>query len=168
MKQNLLIKHNFISRKGSATVMALIFLLFFVVAGAGWAAMMAKEEGTATGDTNAQQAWYAAEAGMKRAQVELLSKNTGDGWEWLAGSADVPSDKFVNLETGKSPVDNAKPMYGVAISYPDSAAKKTVYLSTTQPMVTTTNTTTVYTITSIGKYKDSMRKIIKTFSVKAT
>jgi len=167
MKKKLLRNNNFISRKGSATVMALMFLLFFVVAGASWAAMMSKEEETATGDKNAQQAWYAAEAGVKRAQVELLNKNTGEGWDWLSNSTTIPSGKFMELKSGVASTVDDVPRYGVAISYLNSSGTA-VYLSTTQPMITSAGTSTAYTITSVGKYKDSTRTITKKFTITVT
>ena len=165
MKQSLFTKNNFISSKGSATVMALMFLLFFVVAGAGWAAMMAKEEGTAAGDTNAQQAWYAAEAGMKRAQIELVNKNTGNGWNWLSTSDTISDNKFCNIKTGESLTDDSNiPIYGVYVEY-TYGGKKNV-LATTKAM--STNTPVPYTITSVGKYRGSTRTITKIFTITIT
>ena len=165
MKQSLFTKNNFISSKGSATVMALMFLLFFVVAGAGWAAMMAKEEGTAAGDTNAQQAWYAAEAGMKRAQIELVNKNTGNGWNWLSESVTIPDNKFVALISGETSTDDNVPRYGVYVAYPYGNATQTI-LATTKTMSTTDGM--YYVITSIGKYKGSTRTITKKFKINIT
>jgi len=157
MKQNLLIKHNFISRKGSATVMALIFLLFFVVAGAGWAGMMAAENKTAIADEGAQQASYAAEAGLKRAMMELRAGNTTN-WDWLADNAKISATDNLRLVTtgAKAASDSTDARYGVYITYtvPSDATPKVVK---TAGISTSKTVQAKYTIYAVGYYRGTVK-----------
>ena len=68
------------SQKGSVTVIALIMLLFLVILCGGWIMMMTQEKTNALSDSKQQQAWYAAEAGYKRAAILLGQKE--ENWNW--------------------------------------------------------------------------------------
>ena len=52
-------------QKGSVCVLALMFLLVISIVGAAWLPMLNTEATHARVDADEQQAWYAAEAGMK-------------------------------------------------------------------------------------------------------
>lgn len=137
--------------------MALIFLLFFVVAGAAWAGMMAAENKTAIADEGAQQASYAAEAGLKRAMMELRAGNTS--WDWLADNANIPAnDKLMLVTTGaKAASDSTEARYGVYITYivpPDTKTKKVVKTDGIYPSKTVQAT---YTIYAVGYYRGTVK-----------
>jgi Tfp pilus assembly protein PilX len=65
------------SQRGSMAVVALVMMLFLLIAGFAWLPMLAHENKTAQNDWEEQQAWYAAEAGFVRAKTEL--NNSADG-----------------------------------------------------------------------------------------
>lgn len=140
-------------QRGSASVLALVFLLFLSVAGGAWVTMLAHENSTAMNDQKDQQAWYAAEAGMKRAKAELVyKKNSISEWQkWLTQNKNF-SNKGTTISVAKGTKNNdantAK--YAVYIGYDDT----NVYSS---GMGTGKKT---YEITSVGYYMDSA-KIIK-------
>ena len=168
MKQSLFVNHNFIRRKGSATVMALLFLLFFTIIGVAWAAMMNMEVTTSSADIDEQQAWYAAEAGVKRAQVEILNKNTN--WSWLnEGTVEPKNFKLIGLESGTTSTETDKAKYGVQISYIlKGSTGNPTYLTQSNQAIPLTVGTWIYTIKSIGKYKQSNRVLTKTYSITVT
>jgi len=156
MKRSLFIKTKFINRKGSATVMALLFLLFFTIIGVAWAAMMNMESTSSAADKDEQQAWYAAESGVKKAQVELLNQNTK--WSWLATTV-TGTDNYVALANDAQ--------YRVCIYYfaeTDTTKRNPIFLSSSKSMVTGSGSTT-YIIKSIGKYKDSTRTLSKEYTI---
>ena len=54
-------------QRGSVTVIAIVMLLFLMVVAIAWLPMMTIEKTAASSDYREQQAWYAAEAGYKKA-----------------------------------------------------------------------------------------------------
>lgn len=61
------------SRKGSITVIALVMLLFLALLSGAWIIMLTQEKTNAYSDEKQQQAFYAAEAGYKRAALLLTN-----------------------------------------------------------------------------------------------
>lgn len=51
--------------RGSAAVIAVVFMMFLLIIGIGFLPLMSSEVKHATMDTEEQKAWYAAEAGIK-------------------------------------------------------------------------------------------------------
>lgn len=72
-------------QRGSVTVIAIVMLLFLMVVAIAWLPMMTMEKTAASSDYREQQAWYAAEAGYKRAVAELSAGN--NYWNWLSPEA---------------------------------------------------------------------------------
>ena len=150
------------SQKGSTTVIALIMLLFLVILCGGWIVMMTQEKTNALADARQQQAWYAAEAGYKRAAVLLGKKETT--WDWTTNStSDVTAfnkgtfNRKVDLQTltvnGSDLKDTTNnPWYAVHV---DQIASDT-YSS----YPTSSGASQNYAITSVGEYMGE-RKIIK-------
>ena len=68
-------------QRGSVTVIAIVMLLFLMVVAIAWLPMMTIEKTAASSDYREQQAWYAAEAGYKKAVAALDNKNSN--WTWL-------------------------------------------------------------------------------------
>ena len=64
------------SQRGSVTVIAIAMLLFLMLIAVAWLPMMTMEKTAASSDYREQQAWYAAEAGYKRAVAQLEAGNT--------------------------------------------------------------------------------------------
>ena len=63
---------NFVQKqRGSVTVIAVVMLLFLMIIAIAWLPMMTMEKTAASSDYREQQAWYAAEAGYKRAIAAL-------------------------------------------------------------------------------------------------
>ena len=58
-------------QRGSVTVIAVVMLLFLMIIAIAWLPMMTMEKTAASSDYREQQAWYAAEAGYKRAIASL-------------------------------------------------------------------------------------------------
>lgn len=159
------------SQKGSVTVIALIMLLFLVIIGGAWTIMMTQEKTNAFADEKQQQAWYAAEAGYKRAAILLTRTSTdwNSDWSWTTYDDDKWKDGSSNGKTADlTKVDLAttsilssdsdilnKPWYSVHINLKsgttvgDSIGKTYAHPSSTQ----------IFTITSIGQYMGE-RKII--------
>ena len=136
--------------RGSASVLALIMLLFLAFAGGSWVMMLAHENATALSDEKEQQAWYAAEAGMKRAKVELEAKNSG--WDWLTSAEQFSKNNFDYQKVNKDQNDSyAK--YGVFIAPRGS----------TSLISGTPTTDTEYDITSVGEYMGTTKVIKDTF-----
>ena len=71
-------------QRGSVTVMSLAMLLFLMVVAVAWLPMMTMEKTAAASDYREQQAWYAAEAGYKRAVAQLEAGNSK--WSWLSAA----------------------------------------------------------------------------------
>ncbi len=127
-------------QKGSAAVMALIFMLFLSLAGGAWVTMLAHENATAMNDEKDQQAWYAAEAGMKRAKAEIVAKN-GD-MIWLTDDNKFPKKgKTIAVDTGKDSSDANKALYAVYVGN------------------TTEDSRVTHKIISVGYYMDSTKII---------
>ena len=105
-------------KRGSVTVIALVFLLFLAILGGSWIVMMTQEKTNAMADQKQQQAWYAAEAGYKRALMQIKKKNSD--WTWLtsASSFDAKNYKFWNLNKLQEPGTGTttEPVYAVYIS----------------------------------------------------
>lgn len=151
------------SQKGSITVIALIMLLFLVVLGGAWAIMMTQEKTNALTDEKQQQAWYAAEAGFKRAAVLLTqtSANWNKDFSWTTTNAtnfnSNDRDKLIKIDLKTlEAVTNTKdvkdqPWYAVHIQ----ADGTDIGDSYSRPTAATT-----FTVTSIGDYMGE-RKIIK-------
>lgn len=57
------------SNRGSAAVISLIFMMFLLIIGVGFMPLMSSEVKHASMDMDEQQAWYAAEAGIKYAKA---------------------------------------------------------------------------------------------------
>ena len=150
-------------RKGSATIMALIFMLFLSIAGGAWVMMLAQENKVAASDEMEQKAWYAAEAGRKRAEAELSAKieaneNINAGWDWLAKDREVnETTDFIVLATGEAlpndgDIKSQVVKYGVYMGYEDNGQM----IDITKEARTGTVT---YQIYAVGVYGD-MRKVI--------
>lgn len=127
-------------QRGSAAVMALVFMLFLSLAGGAWVTMLAHENATAMNDEKDQQAWYAAEAGMKRAKAEIVAKN-GD-MIWLTDDNKFPNKgKTIAVDTGKDSSDANKALYAVYVGN------------------TTEDSRVTHKIISVGYYMDSTKII---------
>jgi len=157
------------SRKGSITVIALIMLLFLVIVCGAWIVMMTQEKTNAFADEKQQQAWYAAEAGYKRAAVLLTQSkaNWDDKWDWTTKNYDNFKNgnvKKINLknlsEISSTDKDSeGTPWYAVNINEitSDSYSYPTAGLHT-------------FTIRAMGEYMGE-RKIIErtvTLTVKSS
>ena len=147
------------SQKGSVTVIALIMLLFLVILCGGWIMMMTQEKTNALADSKQQQAWYAAEAGYKRAAILLGQKE--ENWNWTNNDVSTFNKSVFNrkvdmktLEVNdvnlKDTVDN--PWYAVNV------AEITTDKYESYP--TTSGDSKTYAVTSVGEYMGE-RKIIK-------
>lgn len=143
-------------QKGSAAVMALIFMLFLSLAGGAWVTMLAHENATAMNDEKDQQAWYAAEAGMKRAKAELIdNSNSKEDWKsWLTADKTFSSNsKKIAVATGKTPRDTESDKAQYAVYIEDTTASTSV---ATAGMGTSGDS---YEIISVGYYMDSTKII---------
>lgn len=104
------------SQRGSVTVIAIAMLLFLMLIAVAWLPMMTMEKTAASSDYREQQAWYAAEAGYKRAVAALKNKNTDWSWitpeKYLQGS---DSMSFIHLSIDGSKVDQKGVWYAVGI-----------------------------------------------------
>lgn len=81
------------NQRGSVTVIAIVMLLFLMVIAIAWLPMMTMEKTAASSDYREQQAWYAAEAGYKRAVAQLKAGNTI--WkDWLIDDNDLKDGTF--------------------------------------------------------------------------
>lgn len=125
--------------------------------------MLAQENKVAASDEMEQKAWYAAEAGMKRAQAELRAKieaneNINAGWDWLAKDREVnETTDFIVLATGEAlpndgDIKSQVVKYGVYMGYEDNGQM----IDITKEARTGTVT---YQIYAVGVYGD-MRKVI--------
>lgn len=141
------------SQRGSVTVIAIVMLLFLMVIAIAWLPMMTMEKTAASSDYREQQAWYAAEAGYKRAVAELNAKNTS--WDWLSAEADLTNNNFnkaqplsVSSEQARQ-AENGKVWYAVAIDG----------ISNTEISYEPKDNTT-YLITAVGSCQ-GVRKVIR-------
>ena len=136
------------SQRGSMAVIALVMMLFLLIAGVAWLPMLAQEHKTVQNDWEEQQAWYAAEAGFVRAKTELNNSTDGGDWGWLAKSS--------------GSIDLAAAMHSITdeVLTGTKQAKYAVYIS---PELTDSDipvAATKYTITAVG-WVNGMQKILK-------
>ena len=117
-------------RKGSATALALIIVLFAVIVLAGIMPMMNQEMRATTSDHDVLQAQYAAEAGLKHAYLCLLSANKVDSAVF-----------YQTLDMNHA--DNKTPQYYISITPQNSSTAITAG---------TTLSAGTYTVTSTGSY----------------
>jgi len=136
------------SQRGSMAVVALVMMLFLLIAGFAWLPMLAHENKTAQNDWEEQQAWYAAEAGFVRAKTELNNSTDGGDWSWLAKSA---SKADLNAAM-RSIVDD--------ILTGTKQAKYAVYISPELSSTDAPTAATEYSITAVGQV-NGMQKILK-------
>lgn len=129
-------------------VVALVMMLFLLIAGFAWLPMLAQENKTAQNDWEEQQAWYAAEAGFVRAKTELNNSADGGDWFWLAKS---PSKADLNAAM-RSIVDD--------ILTGTKQAKYAVYISPELSSTDAPTAATKYSITAVGQV-NGMQKILK-------
>ena len=92
-------------QRGSVTVIAIVMLLFLMVVAIAWLPMMTIEKTAASSDYREQQAWYAAEAGYKKAVAALDNKNSN--WTWLTPEnyiqgSDSGSFGHLSIDGGKA------------------------------------------------------------------
>lgn len=81
------------NQRGSVTVIAIAMLLFLMLIAVAWLPMMTMEKTAAYSDYREQQAWYAAEAGYKRAVAQLAAGNTT--WkDWLIDDNNLKDGTF--------------------------------------------------------------------------
>ncbi len=143
------------SQRGSVTVIALVMVIFLLVIGVGWIMLLTQERSASGMDEREQQAWYAAEAGMKRAKAQLHARNTK--WTWLSTDVDMHDQAKINkvdmqtLAYGASANDKSKDLwYGVYIDKISSLASRQNFTVTDQ----------TYNLTAVGCYQ-GVRKVIK-------
>ncbi len=141
-------------QRGSVTVIAVVMLLFLMIIAVAWLPMLTTEKTAAASDYREQQAWYAAEAGYKRAVAELEAGKTNSKWEWLSSGDDLENGTFdeKNIlkiqETQTKAVESSAIWYAVAI---DGISKEKTY----SPEAGKT-----YAITSVGSCQ-GIRKVIR-------
>ena len=147
------------SQKGSVTVIGLVMLLFLLIMGGAWLIMMTQEKANAMSDQKQQQAWYAAEAGLKRALVSLEQKN--DTWDTFTTAYnklktnDETQFRKIDLETLTTPADTkTRPWYAVSI-----------VTSGGDDLNEAPATGSSYTITSVGEYMGERKVIKREFAV---
>ncbi len=138
-------------KRGSAAVLALVFLLFLSLAGGAWVTMLAHENATAMTDEKDQQAWYAAEAGMKRAKAEIVEKTSqNDFKKWLTEDKKFPNKgTTIAVKDGQKPGKEDEARYAVYIGYGDKNLYDDEMASGKQE----------YNIISVGYYMDSTKII---------
>ncbi|WP_177566134.1 pilus assembly PilX N-terminal domain-containing protein [uncultured Phascolarctobacterium sp.] len=139
------------SQRGSVTVIAVVMLLFLMIIAVAWLPMMTMEKTAASSDYREQQAWYAAEAGYKRAVAALENKN--NEWWWITPENYIQTSDSMNLRhlsLDGNKVDQEKIWYAVGIM------KGTLDISGTY----TPEDNVAYQITSIGSCQ-GIRKVIR-------
>lgn len=88
------------SQRGSVALIAIVFLLFLTIIGVAWLPLLNTEAQHAKQDKDEQLAWYAAEAGYKRAYAALKNNLEGYGsWNWLATSKN-DTTKQMRVQSG--------------------------------------------------------------------
>lgn len=138
-------------QRGSVTVIAVVMLLFLMIIAVAWLPMLTTEKTAAASDYREQQAWYAAEAGYKRAVAALSNKNAD--WRWLTPEEyiqDSDSANFVHLSIDGNKVDQDEIWYAVGI-IENNADIASDY---------TPEDDAVYQITAIGSCQ-GIRKVIR-------
>lgn len=140
-------------QRGSVTVIAVVMLLFLMIIAVAWLPMLTTEKTAAASDYREQQAWYAAEAGYKRAVAELEAGKS-NVWDWLSSGDVLEKGTFdkKNIleipETQTKAVESNTIWYAVAI---DGINKDKTY----SPEAGKT-----YAITSVGSCQ-GIRKVIR-------
>ena len=135
------------NKKGMAVV-ALVMMLFLLIAGFAWLPMLAQENKTAQNDWEEQQAWYAAEAGFVRAKTELNNSADGGDWSWLAKSASKADLNAAMISIVDDILTGTK------------QAKYAVYISPELSSTDAPTAATEYSITAVGQV-NGMQKILK-------
>ena len=113
------------NQRGSVTVIAIVMLLFLMVIAIAWLPMMTMEKTAASSDYREQQAWYAAEAGYKRAVAQLDAEKGSVGyWYWLSREAALKGEgkAFAPNRISWSGAEGAEAdgvWYAAAINYKD-------------------------------------------------
>ena len=116
-------------QRGSVTVIAVVMLLFLMIIAVAWLPMLTTEKTAAASDYREQQAWYAAEAGYKRAVAELEAGKS-NVLDWLSSGDDLEKGTFdeKNIleiqETQTKAVESSAIWYAVAI---DGISKDKTY-----------------------------------------
>lgn len=144
------------SQRGSVTVIAVVMLLFLMTVAIAWLPMMTMEKTAASSDYREQQAWYAAEAGYKRAVAALENKNSN--WWWITQEKSIQSSdstSFGHLSLDGNKVDQEKIWYAVGIM------KDGLDISSTY----TPEDNVAYQITSIGSCQGSRKVIRKVYTL---
>lgn len=139
------------SQRGSVTVIAVVMLLFLMTVAIAWLPMMTMEKTAASSDYREQQAWYAAEAGYKRAVAALENKNKD--WTWITQEKSIQSSdstSFGHLSLDGNKVDQEKIWYAVGIM------KDGLDISSTYKP----EDNVAYQITSVGSCQ-GIRKVIR-------
>lgn len=143
-------------QRGSVTVIAVVMLLFLMIIAVAWLPMLTTEKTAAASDYREQQAWYAAEAGYKRAVAELEAGKS-NVLDWLSSGDDLEKGTFdeKNIleiqETQTKAVESSAIWYAVAI---DGISKDKTY----SPEAGKT-----YAITSVGSCQGIRKDIRKDF-----
>lgn len=141
------------NQRGSVTVIAIAMLLFLMLIAVAWLPMMTMEKTAASSDYREQQAWYAAEAGYKRAVAQLEAGNSK--WSWLSAAGGLTGEGNFGFSPNPSSLDLEKVnqdgvWYAVSIVDADEDI-----LDGYKP-----KEGTVYTITAVGSY-NGIRKVIR-------
>lgn len=155
------------SQRGSVTVIAIAMLLFLMLIAVAWLPMMTMEKTAASSDYREQQAWYAAEAGYKRAVAQLEAGNTL--WkDWLIGDNNLKDGTFsvINGLGGEQQSGNEK-LAGVlengiwyAVAIFDTSGMDLKHGERDDDGNYTPVQGETYSITSIGSC-DGIRKVIR-------
>lgn len=144
------------NKRGSVTVISLVFLLFLFIIGGSWLIMMTQEKTNAMGDEKQQQAWYAAEAGYKRALKQIQENVSGTvDLSWLNTAADFKSNKVKHYDlttlTESTATTDQGPWYAVTMQ---------VNGTDVTPGTVSITAGAQYTVTVMGQYMGE-RKIIQ-------
>ena len=102
-------------QRGSVTVISLAMLLFLMVVAVAWLPMMTMEKTAASSDYREQQAWYAAEAGYKRA-IAALNDGSSEWNNWLSKIAEIKSGDFYLNSLDNQKADKQGVWYATAIT----------------------------------------------------
>jgi hypothetical protein len=144
------------SQRGSMAVIALVMMLFLLIAGFAWLPMLAYENKTVQNDWEEQQAWYAAEAGFVRAKTELNNSADGGDWSWLAKSVSKADLNAAMISIADNILTGTKQVkYAVYIS-PELSSKDAPVAATE------------YSITAVGQVNGMQKILKKTFTTAAS
>ena len=102
-------------QRGSVTVIAVVMLLFLMIIAIAWLPMMTMEKTAASSDYREQQAWYAAEAGYKRA-IASLNDGSSEWNNWLSKIAEIKSGDFYLNSLDNQKADKQGVWYATAIT----------------------------------------------------